>query len=72
MYIGNVTVWPDVKLVMTKSSIDRLKASSAAAMIPGRISGKVTFQKVVQLVRAEVHRRLLEVASGSPTAGPGR
>ena len=28
--------------------MDRLKASSAAAMTPGRMSGKVTFQKVVQ------------------------
>ena len=30
-----------------KSSIDRLNASSAAARMPGKISGKVTFQKVV-------------------------
>ena len=55
-----------MKFVMTKSSIDRLKASSAAAMMPGRMSGKVTFQKVVQLVRAEVHRGFLEVAVGKP------
>ena len=47
MNIGNVTVPPDVKLVMTKSSIDRLNASRAAAMIPGRISGKVTLRNVV-------------------------
>ena len=46
MNIGNVWALPDVKLVTTKSSIERLNASSAAAMIPGRISGKVTFQKV--------------------------
>ena len=38
---------PDTKFVMTKSSIDRLNASSAAARTPGRISGKVTFQNVV-------------------------
>ena len=38
---------PDTKLVTTKSSIDRLNASSAAAMMPGRMSGKVTFQNVV-------------------------
>ena len=47
MNIGNVTVPPDVKLVITKSSIDRLNASSAAAMTPGRISGKVTLRNVV-------------------------
>ncbi len=35
-----------MKFVITKSSIERLKASSAAAMMPGRISGKVTFQNV--------------------------
>src|SRR3954454_13616425 len=45
--IGNVLAVPDTKLVTTKSSMDRLNASSAAAMIPGRISGNVTFQNVV-------------------------
>ena len=33
--------------MITKSSIERLNASSAAATMPGRISGKVTFQNVV-------------------------
>ena len=47
MNSGKVIVLPAVKLVMTKSSIDRLNASSAAAMMPGRMSGKVTFQNVV-------------------------
>ena len=47
MNIGNVTVAPDVKLVMTKSSIDRLNASRAAARIPGRINGKVTFPLIL-------------------------
>src|SRR6478609_284206 len=45
--IGNVLVVPETKLVTTKSSIERLNESSAAAMIPGRINGKVTFQNVV-------------------------
>ena len=35
-----------MKLVTMKSSIDSENASSAAAMMPGKISGKVTFQKV--------------------------
>ena len=37
---------PDTKFVMTKSSIDRLNARSAAARMPGRMSGKVIFQNV--------------------------
>ena len=50
MNIGNVCVLPAVKFVMTKSSIERLNARSAAATMPGRMSGKVTFQKVVHSV----------------------
>src|SRR3954469_15613007 len=45
--IGKVFVVPDTKLVTTKSSIERLNDSRAAAMTPGRISGNVTFQNVV-------------------------
>src|SRR5664279_5995753 len=45
--IGKVFVVPDTKLVMMKSSIDREKASRLAARTPGKISGKVIFQKVV-------------------------
>src|SRR6266404_3919201 len=45
--IGKVFVVPDTKFVMTKSSIDNEKASNAAARMPGKISGKVTFQNVV-------------------------
>ena len=33
---GNVTVEPELKFVITKSSIDRANASSAAASTPGR------------------------------------
>ena len=44
--IGNVEAVPDVKFVMMKSSIESEKASRAPAMMPGRISGKVTFQNV--------------------------
>ena len=47
MNIGKVCALPAVKLVTTKSSIERLNASRPAAMMPGRISGKVTFQNVV-------------------------
>ncbi len=43
---GKVLTRPDVKLVMMKSSIDSAKTSRAAATMPGRMSGKVTFQKV--------------------------
>ncbi len=46
-YMGNVTVWPLVKLVITKSSNDSENARSAAATMPGNTSGNVTFQKVV-------------------------
>ena len=45
--IGKVCSVPAVNWVMTKSSIDSEKASSAAARMPGRMSGKVTFQNVV-------------------------
>jgi hypothetical protein len=37
---GKVGVWPATKLVMMKSSIDSAKASSAAARMPGKISGE--------------------------------
>ena len=47
MNIGNVWALPEVKLVTTKSSIERLKASSPAATIPGRMSGKVTFPLIL-------------------------
>ena len=38
---------PAVNSVITKSSIDSAKASSAAARMPGKISGRVTLRKVV-------------------------
>ena len=59
---GNVVSEPELKYVTTKSSIEIAKHSSSAARIAGAISGSVTFRKVDPLVRAEVHRRLLEVA----------
>jgi hypothetical protein len=37
---------PEVKKVMTKSSSDSVKASSAPAMRPGFMNGTMTFQKV--------------------------
>ena len=45
--IGKVTVEPELKFVMMKSSNDSEKASSAPATMPGRTSGNVTFQNVV-------------------------
>ena len=60
--IGNVLVVPDVKFVMMKSSIDRLKASRAAAMMPGQDEREGHLPERRPLVGAEVHRRLLEVA----------
>ena len=45
-YIGNVVVVPAFRLVMMKSSNDSENASSAAPRMPGKTSGKVTFQKV--------------------------
>ena len=41
-------------------------------MMPGKMSGKVTFQNVVQLVRAEVHRGLLEAPVEARPGGPSR
>ena len=44
---GNVVVLgPETKYVMMKSSIDSANASSAAARMPGVISGSVTFKNV--------------------------
>ena len=45
--IGNVFVVPDTKFVITKSSMDRENARSAAAITPGKMSGNVTRQNVV-------------------------
>ncbi len=45
--IGNVCVAPALKYVMTKSSIESAKPSSAAASIAGAISGNVTLRNVV-------------------------
>ncbi len=46
MKIGNVTVEPALKLLITKSSIDSANASSAAAATAGIISGSVTSRNV--------------------------
>ena len=56
MYRGNVCVAPDVKLVTTKSSIDRLKASSAAATTPDAVYAalqKATPAKLMVLPQSE-------------------
>src|SRR5215469_15019291 len=45
---GNGTAVPLTKLEVTKSSIDNANAISAPAMIPGKISGRVTFWNVTQ------------------------
>src|SRR5581483_5405211 len=46
IHSGKVLVVPATKLEVTKSSIDRANASSPPASMPGKISGRVTFQKV--------------------------
>ena len=47
IFIGNVVEpGPEVKKVMTKSSSDKVNASSAPAIMPGFKYGNVTFQKV--------------------------
>src|SRR3954468_8751104 len=45
-YKGNVVVVPELRLVTMKSSKLSEKASKAAPRMPGKTSGKVTFQKV--------------------------
>ena len=44
--LGNVIRVPELKLVIMKSSKDRLKASKAAPAIPGATNGKVTLRNV--------------------------
>src|SRR5207237_10570683 len=44
---GNVTVWPELKVVITKSSIESAKQRSSAARIAGASSGSVTLRNVV-------------------------
>jgi hypothetical protein len=43
---GNVITVPELKLVIIKSSKERLKARSAAPAIPGATKGKVTLLNV--------------------------
>ena len=57
-----MTVVPELKLEMTKSSIESAKASIAPPKMPGMISGSVTRRKVANALAPEVLRRLLEVA----------
>ena len=63
MKSGNVTVEPALKFVITKSSTDRAKASSAAAQHPGRDQRQCHAHERLEAVRAEVLRRLLELRS---------
>ena len=60
---------PELKLEMTKSSIERAKASIAAPKMPGMIRGRVTRRKVSKGLAPEVLRRLLEVAVEADQAG---
>jgi len=46
MNSGNVIVEPELKFVITKSSIDSANASRAAESTPGMISGSVTSRNV--------------------------
>ena len=63
MRIGSVVApGPVVKLAITRSSSDSVKASIQPAATAGEISGSVTVRKVLQRRAAEIHRRLLEAA----------
>ena len=54
---GKVTVsGPEVKKVITKSSSDRVKASSAPAIRPGFMKGTSTFVKVCHSIAPEIAR----------------
>src|SRR5690606_2901108 len=48
--IGNVTLVPELKLVMMKSSNDSDNDNSAAAAMPGSTSGRVTLRNVAHSV----------------------
>ena len=62
MKSGKVTVWPELKLEITKSSIESAKASSAAAEHAGRDQGQRHAFGTSSRRRAEIPRRLLEPA----------
>ena len=67
--IGNVVdAGPAVKLAITRSSSDRVKASSQPATSAGAISGRVMTKNTFAGPRAEIERRLLEraVEGGEP------
>ena len=61
MRIGKVVApGPVVKLAITRSSSDSVKASMKPASTAGRISGSVTVEKSAERRAAEIHRRLLQ------------
>ena len=63
MRIGSVVApGPVVKLAITRSSSESVKASIQPAAIAGAISGSVTVRKVLQRRAAEIHRGLLQAA----------
>ena len=63
MKSGKVTVVPELKFEITKSSIESAKASSRGRQrSPAQSSGRVTVRKARQRAGAEVGRRLLEAA----------
>ena len=53
---------PEVKLAMTRSSSDRVKASSQPETIAGAMIGSVMSKSTCERPRAEVHRGLLQRA----------
>ena len=59
---GNVVVEPALKYVITKSSIDSANASSAAGEDAGHDQRQRHLPERDRARRAEVHRRLLQVA----------
>jgi hypothetical protein len=65
------TVWPELRLVMMKSSNDNANDSRAAATMPGRTRGTVTRQNVC-LVGVAVSGGLLQPRDPARPAEPSR
>ncbi len=65
-----MTVRPAVKYAITNSSTDRVKTTSAAATIPGRMTGSVIRMKVGISRHAEVQRGFLDGPVEPAQPGP--
>ena len=61
---GNVTALaPLIKIAITTSSKEVIKANSAPVMTPGRIKGKVTFRNVIKRLAPKLRAALSKVMS---------